>query len=87
MRGASLRRLDRHSGLSGLLTVGSWWTSSAAGLLLDMFAVEAPLVAAEGVTGASAPSPESKLGFLAAALPQLFIPLVEDDAAEASIFL
>ena len=53
-----------------------------------MLAVEAPLFAVVDVaTGASAPNPESKLGFLAAAaLPQLFIPRVEDDAAEAGIF-
>lgn len=35
-----------------------------------------------GIAGASAPNPESKLGFLAAvALLQFFIPLAEDDAA------
>lgn len=34
-----------------------------------------------GIAGASAPNPESKLGFLAAvALLQFFIPLAEDDA-------
>ena len=33
-----------------------------------------------GVAGASAPNPESKLGFLAVALLQFFIPLAEDDA-------
>ena len=48
-------------------------------LLLDSFA-------AVGVAGASVPNPESKLGFLAAALPQFFIPRAEDDAAEAAIF-
>ena len=52
-----------------------------------MPAVEAPLFAVvDVVAGASAPNPESKLGFLAAALPQLFIPLVEDDAAGVGVF-
>ena len=69
-----------------LLTVGSCWTSSAAELPLDMLTVEAPLFAVVGVTGASVPNPESKLGFLAAALPQLFIPRAEDEAAEVGIF-
>ena len=76
------------STLQSGLTVGSCWTSSAAELPLDMLAVEAPLFAVvDVVAGASAPNPESKLGFLAAALPlQLFIPLAEDDAAEVGIF-
>ena len=71
------------SPLQSGLTVGSCWTSSAAELLL-----EAQLLAVvDVVAGASAPNPESKLGFLAAALPlQLFIPRVEDDAAEVGIF-
>ena len=79
---ASLKKLYRPCSLSGL-TAGSCWTSSAAELLL-----EAQLLAVvDVVAGASAPNPESKLGFLAAALPlQLFIPRVEDDAEEVGIF-
>ena len=75
------------STLQSGLTVGSCWTSSAAELPLDMLAVEAPLFAVvDVVAGASAPNPESKLGFLAADPLQLFIPRAEDDAAEVMIF-
>ena len=74
------------------LTVRSCWTSSAELLLdmpppLDEAAFALVDVAVGGVAGASAPNPESKLGFLAAALLlQFFIPLAEDDAVLRECF-